>query len=215
MNENFPVHEIFTSVQGESTDTGKPCLFIRFFGCNLNCAYCDQPQEEGYTVYSLLELVTYVSRESKARYICITGGEPLIHKNTLLLARRLTNIGFHVSIETNGTLKLPPVGLPRDYKFVMDIKCPSSKVRLPALISNFDNLREIDEVKFVISDKKDFLFAVGMLDEYPKLLDSTIIFSPVFKDNKIAIDFDLVGEVVERRLPVRVMIQTHKFLGVK
>ena len=212
MNEFLRVTEIFHSIQGESTWAGYPCTFIRLTGCPLRCVWCD-------TEYSFFggEKVTLDDLMAKVRAIGtnvveITGGEPLIHRNAFVLARRLLDDGYTVLVETSGAVDVAPVD-PRAHK-IMDLKCPGSGEVERNLWTNLDHLTERDEIKFVISNRADYEWARDVvrtrlipMKEAGKLRE--ILFSPVWD----SVDFkELADWVLEDHLPVRYQIQLHKVI---
>lgn len=210
--------EVFVSIQGESTDTGLPCVFVRLFGCNVKCSYCDQPQlpcqRKRISVGNLFKKID----DFHLKYVCITGGEPLIQPEVYSLIYELLDNDYKVSVETNGCVPIDyhPVNVGRGkFKYVMDIKCPSSGVSNKNILSNLGALYPNDEVKFVIADKKDYDFAKSILYKYPT--NAKILFSPMFNEfNEPVIAQDLINWLLEDRLLyVRVQIQTHKVLKVK
>ena len=211
------VDEIFLSIQGESTLAGLPTVFVRLYGCPLNCIYCDQPQQE--------ENAREMSIPKTFKTICITGGEPLAQKETINLAEVLIGTFFKtVCIETNGVSKLPNNGRSwyNTYKFIMDIKCPSSGVRIKDLrkitLDNMKNLQMGDEVKCVIGGKEDFDYALSIINEANRG-DLTYLFSPMFySDNKICKTSELLPEwllKIPNKFDARLQIQMHKIVGVK
>ena len=121
--------EVFLSIQGESTDTGLPCIFVRLYGCPIGCVYCDQPQTLANKHKASIEtIMNRVKKYRGVKRVCITGGEPLIYKNDLMpLVWELQYEGYKVSIETSGCLPIEDF-LRRDWKYIMDVKCPSSGV---------------------------------------------------------------------------------------
>lgn len=211
-------HEVFASIQGESTDMGTPCVFIRLYGCNVKCSYCDQLQTKRDK-----HKISVANMVSKAlsygiKNVCITGGEPLIQWNSVYqLALELVSNECKVSIETNGCIKLPDAYFPRNLKFVMDVKCPSSGVSQKNCLENLMHLRVKDEVKFVISDREDYDYMKKVLRNYPTRAIKLV--SPVFNYNQdrytCPIGKSLVKWLIEDRLfDFRVQIQMHKCLGV-
>lgn len=223
------VDEIFLSIQGESTLAGLPTVFVRLYGCPLNCIYCDQPQqEENAREMSIPDIIHAIQRVTKGKAfktICITGGEPLAQKDTINLAEVLISTFFKtVCIETNGVSKLPNNGRSwyNTYKFIMDIKCPSSGVRIKDLrqitLDNMKNLQMGDEVKCVIGGKEDFDYALSIINEANRG-DLTYLFSPMFySDNKICKTAELLPEWLLRipdKFDARLQIQMHKIVGVK
>lgn len=206
--------EVFLSIQGESTDTGLPCIFIRLYGCPIGCVYCDQPQTLANKHKASIEtIMNRVKKYRGVKRVCITGGEPLIYKNDLMpLVWELQYEGYKVSIETSGCLPIEDF-LRRDWKYIMDVKCPSSGVVEKNIYENLLKLHSKDEVVFVIADKKDYEFMKSVLQKYPT--QANILLSPMFnKEGKNVIGKELVGWLLYDRLDYRIQIQLHKILGV-
>lgn len=206
----FKIVEIFTSIQGESSHSGKLCFFIRFAGCNLNCSYCDTE----YAKYplkikeiSLEELINY-SEKSGVKTIAITGGEPLLQKNLPELCKRLLERKFSVLVETNGSLLINI--LPEKIIKIVDCKCPSSGEAGKMDFKNFDLLKPYDEIKFVIKNKKDYNYAKKIIKKF-KIFDKTqnILFSPVTWKIKAS---KLAGWIIKDKLNIRLNLQIHKYL---
>ncbi len=206
--------EIFYSIQGESSSSGIPCIFIRLFGCPIGCSYCDQPQAPSQRKrISVENIVNKIVKYRGAKYVCITGGEPLIQKETIPLTWELMHKGYKVSIETSGCVPIEDLGYKRSFKYVMDIKCPSSGVSEKNIFDNLLRLQSNDEVKFVIADRKDYDYMKGVLKKYPT--QASILVSPMFDENqKAVIGSDLVDWILEDRLECRVQLQIHKLLNV-
>ena len=203
------------SIQGESTDAGLPCVLVRLFGCNVKCTYCDQSlkacNRKRVSVENLIQMI----RKYRVPYVCITGGEPLIQDDVYPVIYELVDEGYKVSIETNGCVPIDPCSYNRSYKYVMDIKCPSSGVSDKNILTNLGNLMPHDEVKFVIADEEDYKFAKRILRSYPT--SAKILFSPMFDDKgKPMIGQKLIDWLLEDRFYyARVQIQMHKCIGVK
>lgn len=208
--------EVFISIQGESTDSGLPCVFVRLFGCNIGCSYCDQPQSlKKRTKISIANLIAKVQKYH-ARYVCITGGEPMLQWNALYpVILELVSLDYKVAIETSGCIPIDPDLYNRSFKYIMDVKCPSSGVSHKNKYDNLMNLLPKDEVKFVISNVEDYNFMKKVLREYPTA--AKILVSPCFtEDLKPLVGEDLVSWIIEDRLyNVRVQIQLHKIIGVQ
>ena len=207
--------EVFVSIQGESTDSGLPCVFVRLFGCNVQCSYCDTIQSvkdrKKTSVARLVEMVN----SYHIKNVCITGGEPLIQQDTYPLIYELISLGCKVAIETNGCVAIDKAEYNRSYKFIMDVKCPSSGVAHRNVLANLGNLLPKDEIKFVIADADDYIYARKVLRNYPTM--AKILFSPMFNDKgEPVIGQKLIDWVMEDHLfNVRLQIQLHKVLGVK
>lgn len=161
--DTLRVAEMFTSIQGESTQAGRPCFFVRLSGCNLRCAYCDAPQSRapGRRV-SVREIA---ARAASSRVLCVlvTGGEPLLQEGCCALLRALCALPRRqVMLETNGSVDISPV--PDGVAIVMDIKCPGSGAAGSFDECNLARLRKDSEVKFVVSDRADFDWAVAFAE---------------------------------------------------
>jgi 7-carboxy-7-deazaguanine synthase len=197
------VHEIFYSIQGESSHAGLPCVFIRLTGCNLRCSYCDTTYayEEGKDL-GINEVLERIGSYG-CRLVEITGGEPLVQAKAPVLALRLLEEGYEVLMETNGSLDIGLVDS-RCIK-VMDVKCPSSGQVGKNDLGNIKKLSDRDEVKFVIGTPEDYEFAKGILKK--RLEGKKVLFSTVFgKLNPKT----LAEWILEDRLNVRFQLQLHK-----
>lgn len=213
-------HEVFLSIQGESTGAGLPCVFIRLYGCNVHCTYCDQPQEKTDKHKISVEHLVQKAISFGCKNICITGGEPLIQSDEVyqLVMELAIDYNCNVSIETNGCVAIPDLYYPKNVKFVMDVKCPSSGVSDKNVLENLMFLRKYDEVKFVIGDREDYEYMKHILKNYPTL--AKVLVSPVFIYQSgmhvSLISKELVKWIIEDKLfNVRVQIQMHKIIDVK
>ena len=202
------VVELFSSLQGESTHAGRKCFFIRLEGCNLSCSYCDTAYAcSGGKEYSIDDLAA-AAVESGTGLVEITGGEPLLQSETPQLCRALLDMGLEVMIETNGSLDIGI--LPDGCCRIVDCKLPASGMAERNLFANYELLTPRDEVKFVVSSREDFDWAIAVIDRY-KLAEKTphLIFSPVW--GKVGFE-ELAGWVVQCRRPVRMQLQLHKMI---
>jgi 7-carboxy-7-deazaguanine synthase len=204
------ITEVFLSLQGESTYAGLPCVFVRLTGCSLRCVWCDSAYAfTGGTVRSIEDVVEEVL-SLKAPLVEITGGEPLEQEGFYSLCDRLLELGKTVLVETGGHMSLTRVD-PRVIKIV-DVKCPGSGMDSANDLSNLEALNPHDEVKFVVADRRDYDYAVGVVDRMDLTRRATVLISPVFEGDRSP----LAGEVGEwirdsgRRL--RLNLQVHKFL---
>ena len=201
------VNEIFYSIQGESTHAGRPCVFIRLTYCNLRCTYCDTTYVffEGKEK-SMDEIVDEV-KSYHCPLVEITGGEPLIQKNVYLLIEILGEQGFEILLETAGHMDISAVD--RRVKIILDLKCPSSGESSKILWKNLDHLKPLDEIKFVISDRTDFDWAVETVKKYNLHKKWTVLFSPVMEK----IEKQHLAEwILQTHLPVRLQLQMHKII---
>jgi len=204
------VNEIFFGIQGESSFAGLPCIFVRLTGCNLRCSYCDT----AYAYNEGRELSVSDILSAIAKYDCslleITGGEPLLQKDTPKLAQEALNNGYTVLVETNGSLDVTVLD-PRAVKIV-DLKCPGSGEVEKNLLGNLAKLEKQDEIKFVIADRTDYDWAVRLLKEHADLKTAKISFSPVHG----TLDPALPAQwILADGLRVRLQLQIHKYLGMK
>lgn len=201
------VNEIFYSIQGESTHAGRPCVFVRLTYCSLRCTYCDTEYAffEG-SERPLDEIVAEV-----ARYGCslveITGGEPLIQRETNELMRRLVAAGHEVLLETSGAWSVEEV--PEGVRIIMDLKTPGSGMVARNRWENLRHLDEDDEIKFVICDRADFEWARGVVGEHGLAGRHTVLFSPAWGEVDPS---ELAEWILADRLPVRMQLQIHKFI---
>ena len=205
--------EIFYSIQGECRNVGVPTVFIRLYGCPIGCSYCDQKQESGKRI-SIENIVNKVMKYKGAKNVCITGGEPLIYDDYLMpLVWELMHLNYKVEIETSGCFKLEELPYNRTFRYIMDVKCPSSGVTNKNVYDNLLVLTHIDDVVFVIKDRKDYDFTKKVLKKYPT--SARIYLSPMFKDEKPLIGEELVKWICEDKLEASISIQMHKILCVR
>ncbi len=208
------VTEIFRSIQGESTHAGWPCIFVRLTGCNLRCRWCDTAYAfHGGTRLSVEEVLAKV-RELAGRdgrrisLVELTGGEPLLQPDIHPLIGKLRDEGYTVMIETSGERYLG--GLPRDVIKIMDIKCPGSGEGGTLHPKNLAALDKKDEIKFVVADEADYLWACDFLRKHRLAeLVKAVTVSPVFGELQPR---TLSEWILRDRLPVRLGLQLHKFV---
>ncbi len=203
------VNEIFLSIQGESSFAGLPCIFIRLSGCNLRCKYCDTKYAyNDFTPMSIEEILSSIEA-FQVSITEITGGEPLLQRDTPALIKALIQRGYQVLLETNGSMDISLVeeGCVR----IVDVKCPSSGEAEKNRWENMRHLRPGDELKFVMADRQDYEFAKEVLERF-RLMDLKFLkihFSPVFGALEAK---DLARWILEDRLLVRLHLQLHKII---
>ncbi len=201
------VNEIYYSVQGESTKAGLPCVFIRLTFCNLRCTYCDTE----YAFYNGNDLEISDIISSVKKYNCklveLTGGEPLVQKESLELMKQLCDEGFEVMLETSGSLSIKDVD--ERVKVILDFKCPSSGMLKKNLYENINYLKPIDEVKFVIGSREDFDWSKELVLKHQLNKKCEVLFSVVF--GKLTAE-ELVKWILEENLNVRFQLQMHKVI---
>jgi len=205
---NLTVNEIFYSIQGESVHSGLPCVFVRLTGCNLRCRYCDTEYayHEGSTMTpsQILQQV----RKFDCGLVEITGGEPMVQESTPVLVEDLLEAGHQVLMETNGSLDIDRVD--RRCSRITDIKCPSSGEHAMNDPANLNRLTANDQVKFVIGDRDDFLFAERMLSCLPACLSADrILFSAV--SGQLMPD-RLARWMLDDHVQARLQLQLHKLI---
>ncbi|MCP4265181.1 MAG: radical SAM protein [Candidatus Brocadiaceae bacterium] len=201
------VNEIFKSIQGESSYSGIPCVFVRLTGCNLRCSYCDTTYAYDEGSEMLLSEVLSVISGYGCRNVCITGGEPLLQQNVSKLINQLKNDHFNVFIETNGSLNIDL--LPKGAIKIVDIKCPSSRMDQKMDWKNFKRLRHKDEVKFVISSNNDYEWAKEIIKKYKITEKVTVLFGLVHGKLKPK---TLASWILKDGLDVRLQLQLHKMI---
>ena len=205
--DRLRITEIFYSLQGEARSVGCPTVFIRLTGCPLRCGYCDTSYAfQGGEWYSLDDILQEVARYN-TRHVTVTGGEPLAQKPCLNLLSRLCDAGYQVSLETSGALDVSAVDS-RVVK-VMDIKTPASGEVDKNLDSNLQYLTSQDQVKFVLSDRQDYDWAVALLRQQALAEKCEVLFSPVYGQLDAR---QLADWILADQLPVRFQIQLHKLL---
>jgi 7-carboxy-7-deazaguanine synthase len=232
------VNEIYLSLQGESTFAGLPCVFIRLTACDLRCSYCDTAYafNEGKKK-SLVEILAEVKRlakpfvggtnstSPKLPLIELTGGEPLLQKNSLPLMQSLCDAGFTVLIETSGAHNISKID-PR-VRRIMDLKCPSSGESERNLFSNIAHLKATDEIKFVVGTQEDYEWARQQIAMHKLAAICPLLFSWVHplapeQQSKVLKKVpagltpisrrDLAEKIIADALPVRFQIQQHKII---
>jgi 7-carboxy-7-deazaguanine synthase len=237
MSNTLVVNEIYLSLQGESTFAGLPCVFVRLTACNLRCSYCDTAY--AFTEGNKMELEqvrTAIHKLSqpysaqlgggqKLPLVELTGGEPLLQRNSLPLMTSLCDDGLTVLVETSGALDIAAVD-PRVHR-IMDLKCPSSGEVSRNRFENVACLKSTDEVKFVIGTEEDYNWARQQLREYDLAGICPVLFSwvapleshqehtslkPVPPGQTPVTRLQLVERIIADALPVRFQLQMHKFI---
>jgi len=218
------ITEIFKSIQGEGTRAGLPCIFVRLTGCNLRCTWCDTAYAfhggQKVSVDEVLDRVESLNRHPDGRatgisLVELTGGEPLLQEEIYSLAEQLLAAGYTVMIETSGERFIGR--LPKEVIKIVDVKCPDSGESDTFDPRNLQELSANDEVKFVISSRKDYEFAREFSREH-RLSERVreVLFSPVHDDPngkwRGLQPRELVEWMLEDGLPVRLGLQLHKIV---
>jgi len=206
--EQIRIHEIYESIQGESTFAGLPCTFVRLSRCNLRCRWCDTPQAfEGGTEMPRAEVLAKALSFGTS-LVELTGGEPLLQAGAIPLLQELCDAGRTVLLETSGERDISEVD-PRVHR-IMDLKAPGSGESKRNRWENIAELSKRDEVKLVLADRADYDWAKAVIAEH-RLPDrvNAVLLSCVWGELDPK---DLVKWVLEDRLPVRVQMQMHKLI---
>lgn len=217
------ITEIFKSIQGEGTRAGLPCVFVRLTGCNLRCTWCDTAYAfHGGKKMSVEEVLTRIDElagrvegGSIVPLVELTGGEPLLQEEIYPLAEKLLAVGYTVLIETSGERNV--ARLPKEVIKIVDVKCPDSGEADTFLGSNLEALSAQDEVKFVISTRRDYEFAKEFTRKHGLAERvKAVLFSPVFADPEGKWEGleprTMVEWILADGLPVRLGLQLHKFV---
>ena len=201
----FKVNEIFFSIQGESMFTGKPTIFLRFTGCPFNCSYCDTEYAftEG-TKMSIDEILNSIINY-KTRYLCITGGEPLVQPHLHDLINILLDENYIITIETSGLVDISRLN--KNISITMDIKTPSSNESKNNIFNNINHLKKNDAIKFVIASDEDYIWSKKIIEKYSLIKICSIYFSPSFNEYSIK---TLAEKIINDQLEVTLQNQFHK-----
>ena len=201
------ITEIFYSLQGESSLTGLPTVFVRLTGCPLRCVYCDTEYAfNGGTKTAISEIINTIE-SYRCRRVCVTGGEPLAQPECVTLLKELCEQGFEVSIETSGAMDVSAIDS-RVVK-VMDLKTPDSGELRRNRYENIHSLTENDQVKFVIAGRTDYDWAKMQVAQHQLDEKVEVLFSPVYEKLEPA---TLAQWILDDRLEVRMQVQLHKVL---
>ena len=207
MSVRLKLTEIFHSLQGEADTAGIPTVFVRLTGCPLRCSYCDTTYAfhggQWWELPAILERV----RELGARYVCVTGGEPLAQPACLALLSALADAGYRVSLETSGALPIEAV----DARVVrvVDVKTPGSGEAARNRYEQLSLLRPEEQVKFVLCDRADYEWSRDKLRSLALAERCQVLFSPSHEQLPAR---ELADWILADRLPVRLQIQLHKYL---
>jgi 7-carboxy-7-deazaguanine synthase len=202
------VNEIFHSIQGESTYTGEPCVFVRLTACDLRCSWCDTPYAfyEGKKM-SVDDVIAEVERYD-CRTVEVTGGEPLLQRDVYPLMQRLLHSGKNVLLETGGhrSIESVPSGVIR----IVDVKCPGSGESDKMDWDNLKRVTAFDQLKFVIKDRADYEYARAVVErEALSARVAAVLFSPV---HGVMDPRELASWILGDGLRVRLQLQAHKFI---
>ncbi|RLC49127.1 MAG: 7-carboxy-7-deazaguanine synthase QueE [Candidatus Cloacimonadota bacterium] len=205
------ISEIFYSIQGETSYTGLPTIFVRLAKCNLRCNYCDTKYSYQSDIYkSINEILDEVKSFKPIKLVCITGGEPLLQNEVYALFNRLLQQNYHILLETNGSLLINKV--PMQVIRIIDFKAPTSEMSDKNCWENINYLNPVDEVKFVLQNRADFLWAVKQVKQYNLTDKCKVLFSPVH--NKLTYK-QLANWILDVRMQIRLQLQLHKLISIR
>ena len=204
-SKTLNITEIFYSLQGEAREVGIPTVFVRLTGCPLRCNYCDTTYafkgNNPLTVEGIIKQIEVYN----TKHVCVTGGEPLAQKNCHILLDFLVEKGYHVSLETSGSIDISQIN--RGVSIVMDIKTPSSMEARQNRYENIALLEAKDQLKFVIASREDFVWCCNLMEKHNT--EAEVLFSPVYESLDPT---ELAEWILEGQLNVRLQLQLHKIL---
>ena len=204
-SKTLNITEIFYSLQGEAREVGIPTVFVRLTGCPLRCNYCDTTYafkgNNPLTVEGIIKQIEVYN----TNHVCVTGGEPLAQKNCHILLDSLVEKGYHVSLETSGSIDISQIN--SGVSIVMDIKTPSSTEARQNRYENIALLEAKDQLKFVIASREDFVWCCNLMEKHNT--EAEVLFSPVYESLDPT---ELAEWILEGQLNVRLQLQLHKIL---
>jgi 7-carboxy-7-deazaguanine synthase len=201
------IHEIYRSVQGESTFAGLPCVFVRLAVCQSRCTWCDTPHAFNQGTLRQPDEVLAEVLAFGCPLVEITGGEPLLQEEVYPLMTRLADAGRTVLLETSGALDVGPVD--RRVHIIMDLKCPDSGECAGNRWANLDVLKPADQIKFVLASRRDFDWAADTIRARQLDQRFVVLLSPVFGAVQ---PVELANWLLESGLQVRLQLQLHKYI---
>jgi 7-carboxy-7-deazaguanine synthase len=200
------INEIFYSIQGESSKSGMPCIFVRLTYCNLRCSYCDTDYSFHEGTDMSIEQILKKIKEYNCNLVEITGGEPLLQKECIDLMKILLEKKYQVMLETGGSFPIKEV--PKEVIKIVDFKCPTSKMHKKNEWSIIEDLQEHDEIKFVVGNYEDYKWSKNKINDY-NLNHKNILLSPVHG----VLEPRVLSEwVLKDGIKVRVQLQLHKYI---
>jgi len=200
------VNEIFYSIQGEGILIGVPSIFLRLTGCNLRCYFCDTKYAYVQGKEMSIQMILNTIRKFACNNICITGGEPLLQKDTIKLIENLLKNNYKICLETNGSISIKKLVGKKFLIISLDIKCPSSGSHAQMIMKNISYLSQKDQLKFIIGNKEDYDYAKKILKKYNP--QCTVFFQPVWGTNPKK----LASWILKDGLIVRLALQLHKII---
>lgn len=201
------ITEIFYSLQGESNTVGHPTVFVRLTGCPMRCSYCDTAYAfHGGSKWELDDILQEVAKYN-AKYVTVTGGEPLAQPQCHELMTKLCDKGYEVSLETGGAMPIESVD--KRVYVVLDIKTPASNEEPNNKYENLAFIKPSDCLKFVICDEQDYSWAKDFVTNQALDQKCEVFFSPSADQLPPT---ELADWIIRDQIPVRMQIQLHKLL---
>jgi len=201
------VHEVYRSLQGEGTFAGLPCVFVRLAACNLRCTYCDTPHAFHSGRETTIDDLLAEAIALGDQLVEITGGEPLLQAEVFPLITQLADRGKTVLVETGGSIDTAQVD-PRA-RIILDVKTPGSGEEAANFWPNLDRIKPIDEVKFVVCDRADFDWSLGIIREHNLVERCPVLMAPVFGRVE---PVELASWILESEQAIRLQVQLHKLI---
>lgn len=212
---NYNVIEKFKSVNGEGIRSGQLTTFIRFFGCNLRCAYCDSAysydKNEKYEIMSTEEIIDYL-KESGTKNVTLAGGEPMYQKGINELIEEMCRNGYSVEIETNGSIDIERISKIKENRpyITLDYKTSASGMERHNLLKNYDFISKNDSVKFVVGSVEDLETAYKVSNEYKLAEKANVLLSPVYGEIE---PIEIVNFMMKKNWNgAKMQIQIHKVI---
>ena len=199
------INEIFYSIQGETSRSGRPTTFVRLTGCPLRCSYCDTEYAFKNGSKMSFDEISSAIKKNDSMYVTVTGGEPLAQKNVIEFLRYLCDMNYSVSIETSNAYDISTID--SRVSVILDVKTPASHESDKNMISNYKKLKPIDEIKFVICNLDDFNWARDYISLHNLDTLCPILFSPSYDDMPIS---ELADLILKYSVNVRLQAQLHK-----
>ncbi len=206
--DDLKINEIFFSIQGESSLVGWPTVFIRTSGCHLRCTYCDTQYAYNEGKLMGMDMIISQVKSFQTRHVCVTGGEPLLQKNSLGLMRQLCDLDYIVSLETSGDLSC--LNVDKRVKKIIDIKTPDSGESQAFCQENLQLLEDVNsEFKFVICSDEDFEWAERFVQRTGLAMGSRVLYSPSY--GKVSEKW-LANKILFGNSSARLQLQLHKYI---
>jgi 7-carboxy-7-deazaguanine synthase len=206
--DDLKINEIFFSIQGESSLVGWPTVFIRTSGCHLRCSYCDTQYAYNEGKLMGMDMIIAQVKSFQTRHVCVTGGEPLLQKNSLRLMRQLCDLDYIVSLETSGDLSC--LNVDKRVKKIIDVKTPDSGEPQAFCSENLQLLEDVNsEFKFVICSDDDFEWAERFVRRTGLAMGSRVLYSPSY--GKVSEKW-LANKILFEKSSARLQLQLHKYI---